>query len=272
MLTFYNLFISSSILPSGLGILWRNYSLEKARNQVYTDLEHNDRFAKKRTFLESKIKELSKKLEISEPELIVKKDCGTVATATTGIFPIKAVVFIDPDFVSTRKKDKLEFLIAHELSHIKGNDVLWRCAVRAIAGIVMTLAMTTLFPRSATHSLPPNPIFATSYAAVIGVIVSRFFVKFWTRWREECTDRLAYSICSKEGKEAAHKEWRDVRLEQKLLREKKTFRIFSFSSWKINLLLTKDGERRFHTDHPSLQTREDYLKTLWFDDVRNGRV
>ena len=254
MATFLNLFTGSYALLTAIpGVSsWRLYLQKDAK----------DLSAQKRDELESKIKELAGKLSINKPvELIEIKGCLTLAQAQGGVLlPGKIGIAIDPEVVNETSSDELEFILAHELSHIKANDIMWMGITSGIAGLIATLAMSVLFPSSAAYF--PKIILCTlmvsSPASVVGVLVSLIAFTILSRWREECADKLALSVCSDAAKKAASSPFEKIRLDN--IDQRNHPSGSTFSRLLIKLLITKDGNNRSDILHPSLTYRISYLR------------
>lgn len=238
-----------SIIPNCLS--WRLH-LQNDDRQLSSDKRHQ---------IESKIQELAQKLGINKPvELIEKKGLSTVAQAQgTSLFSGRAGIAIDPEIAAILPEGQLEFLIAHELSHIKSNDVI-RFGTASIPGVITTFAMSLLFPSSTT--LFPLTIITctgiTSPAAAVGLAASGIAFSVLSKWREEHADKLGLSVCSENAKETAFRFFATIHTAQILQRDQGEGSYLS-KLWD-KLLITEDGEARFDVLHPSLQSRIEYLR------------
>ncbi len=118
MTTFLNLCSGGGILLSTIpGIFSLRFRIQKDDKLLSTI---------KRNHIELKIQELTQKLGLGKPiELIEKKGLTTGAQAQgVAFFSGRAGIAINPDLVDEISEEELEFLIAHELSHIKANDYI----------------------------------------------------------------------------------------------------------------------------------------------------
>lgn len=205
----------------------------------------------KRRSIESKIQELAKELGISKTiELIEKRNLATGAQAQgIGSFSSRIGIVIDPDLANALPEAELEFVLAHELSHIKANDNLWIGVFPSIAGVITTLAMSTLFPSLAADF----SISIVSLSAVPGIAVSTIALFSLSKWREECADKLGFSACSCNAKKAAPAFFDRIRVGQARLRDNDVLKRFLF---------TEDGESRLDVLHPPLASRVQYLRDL----------
>jgi Zn-dependent protease with chaperone function len=256
MATFLNLFSSSAGL---LGIIpgvfsWR-FRFQKDDKLLSVA---------KRTHLESKIHELAQKLGINKPlELIEKKGLmGGGQAQGVAFFSCRAGIAINPDDVNEISEEELEFLIAHELSHIKANDLIWMGAVYGIVSVTSTLAMSILVPSSAAYFSPM--VMATftisSPAAAVGLSVSFIAFVFFSKWREECADKLGFSICSGAAQKAAPQYFDAIRKSQIEHRNDNEGSYLS-KLWR-RCLITEEGEFRLDVFHPSLKNRIKYLQPI----------
>lgn len=231
-----------------------------------------------RNWMDKKVQELAGKLNISKPiELIEVPGLFATDAQAQGIAILKGRAGIAID--SPPKKDiseeeveeeidveqtynnlaETEFILAHELAHIKGNDVLWMGIAPAIIGAITTLAVSILFPQSAIYFSPlvMSVVMISSPAAAIGLTVSILALIFFSRWLEERADKLGFSVCSPQAQEAASKVFEDLRLANIAHRNNEKGSFIS-KLWN-KVLITKDGDTRWDVMHPSLKTRVNYL-------------
>lgn len=217
----------------------------------------------KRKHIESKIQELASKLGINKPIELIEKNglVGGAQAQGISLFSGRAGMVIDPDLVNDMPEEQLEFVIAHELSHIKANDYLiWLGGAPSIVGVITTLAMSRLFPSSATH-FPPivmATFMVSSPAALVGLSASINAFVIFSRWREECADKLGFSVCSGAAQKAAPQFFEKIRTFQIEHRNDKEGSCLS-RVWR-KFLITESGETRFEVLHPSLKNRIKYLQ------------
>jgi Zn-dependent protease with chaperone function len=254
MTTFLNLFSAGSTLFSAIpgSFSWR-LRFQKDDKLLSTD---------KRNQIESKIQELAQKLGISKPiELIEKKGLMTGAQAQgIAFFSGRAGIAIDPDIAHVIPEAELEFVIAHELSHIKANDAMWMGVASSIVGLITTLAMSILFPSSVAFSSTVATLILTSPAALVGLLVSVIALVVFSKWREECADKLGFSVCSDAAQKAAPQFFDSMRASQIEYRNNEEGSCLS-RMWR-RFLITEDGECRLDILHPSLKTRIKYLQSI----------
>lgn len=254
MTTFLNLFRGGTMLFSAIpgSFSWR-LRFQKDDKLLSTE---------KRNQIESKAQELAQKLGISKHiELIEKKGLMTGAQAQgIAFFSGRAGIAIDPYMADEMSEAELEFLIAHELSHIKANDIVWMGAIPGIVGVITTLAMTILFPSTVVFSSTVATPILTSPAALVGLSVSLVAFAFFSRWREECADKLGFSVCSKAAQKAAPQFFEKIRTVQIEYRNNEEGSCFS-KLWR-KFLITEAGDFRFDVLHPSLKTRIKYLQQI----------
>lgn len=208
-----------------------------------------------------KIQELALKLEISKPvELIERKGILGMAQAQgVDMLSGRIGIAIDPDGIDEISEAELEFLIAHELSHIKTNDAFWMFVVPAIVGVVGTLAISILFPSLAV--LFSSTILAWtlfSPVAVIGSIIPLVVFPFFSKWREECADKLGFSVCSEEAQKAASTFFENIRISHLEMRNEPVDS--SCLKFLIQTEINEDGESCWDILHPSLAARSSYLQ------------
>lgn len=219
-----------------------------------------------RAYVESKTKELATKLGISKPvELIEVKGLVMSAQALgVEILPGRIGIAIDPEIVNSIPKEQLEFLIAHELSHIKANDQMW-IGVIGVISVITTLAVSILFPSFTTHFSTPVILVSTllcpvsSPAVLIAKIVAYTSLFIFSKWQEECADKLGHSVCSHHAKRAAPKFFENIRKSQLAVRNDEEGSCLS-KLWN-RFSITAEGNSRLDVFHPSTTDRIDYLKT-----------
>lgn len=218
-----------------------------------------------RKSIEEQIDSLSQKLEIDKKiELIERRSFMFGAQAHGSmLFPGTRVgILIDSDLADEIDPHQREFLLAHELSHIKRNDVFWLSAFSGFVGMVVTWASTFVAP--SLERYPSDHVFFKclkyglfiwSPSAFLGQLSSLVTFIFYSRYVEEKADRLALSICSDEGKKGAIEFFDEIRSHHKKVRnEGDSF----FERCKLQILLTEDGDFRFDVVHPSLKKRIAY--------------
>ncbi|MBA3239525.1 MAG: M48 family metalloprotease [Parachlamydiaceae bacterium] len=255
-------------MPIGLNVLSGASFLLGAINaflpwRLYLQEDAKQLSEEKRNQLEIKIQELANKLGISKPvELIeIKGMVGQAQALGIDMLPGRIGIAIDPDMVESIPEAELEFLISHELSHIKTNDIFWMMVVPAIIGGISTLAICILFPSLATLFSPliMGIFMVASPAAVIGLAVSVAALIFFSRWREECADKLGFSVCSDEAQKAAATFFENLRttmIELKNNQEDDS----CFDQFLKNYFLTEDGDDLLDLSHPTLTARIKYLQ------------
>jgi Zn-dependent protease with chaperone function len=231
---------------------WRFYLHEDAK---FLDQE-------KRQRLELKIQELAAKLEIGKTvELIEVKGLAVCAQAQgNALLPGRCGIAIDPLPFTALPEEMLEFLMAHELSHIKANDVVMMGAFACIAGMIAVLAMGILFPSSAVYfSSPIWMALVCSPAALVSTAVAGVTLILFSRWAEEQADKLGFSICSDAARGDAYKFFDCIRLAQ--IKHRNEDGLSFFHSLFRKILITEDGNFRLDVLHPPLTKRIHYLKS-----------
>jgi|GEM_PF-5511209 len=262
MITYSSLLFSLSkpvFCGIGVSIPWKLHLQQDARI-----LNEN-----KRADLERKIQELANKLKIGKPiELLEIKDFNWgVQAQGTALLPGRVGIVINPSQLLVTNEDlvtsdaEMEFLIAHELSHIKTNDFLWMVAIPVLCGEITNLAMSILYPSSARCFSNPAAylLFGSPSVLTCRIAVQAIFF-FFARWREKCADRLGFSICSDTAKGAAFNLFERTR--EKNIETRNAQESSVILKYFKRLLFTQDGECRFDLYHPSLQTRIRYLRQV----------
>lgn len=210
---------------------------------------------RKRHALEKKVHEVADKLGVKKGIEIIEVDCAHSLANARGntLFPGKAGIVIDAQAFEDLSREAQEFFVAHEISHIKHNDPLTMHILPGLSGAASTLAMMELFPSTALFSAV-----WCSPASLIGFAVGSATFIFFSRWREECADRTAFSVCSAEAKTAAIAFFEKMQVTNRQDRDDPNIS-FASSLWR-KFLINGEGEARWDVLHPPLKARIDYLK------------
>lgn len=136
------------------------------------------------------------------------------------------------------------FIIAHELSHIKNNDLLTLPTAAIAAHLISSISLTLLLPKS--------PI--SKYANLIGsqMIATIAFIAT-SRYRESKADQLGLTVCNKKEKTEALNLFKKVlknNLKERNHKDNNILERLIFS-----LVYSETGENRLDVLHPSLASR-----------------
>jgi Zn-dependent protease with chaperone function len=210
-----------------------------------------------RQVLEKKIQDIAGKLGITKKIELreVEGFFSGAQAAGNNLLPGRAGIILDPALAECSSAE-LEFILAHELAHIKSNDLLTIFLFGAVVGIITTIALIILFPPLSIYS----PFLGCAPAATIGFLVGTVALIFFSQWRERCADELAFSICSKEGREGGIKfieRMRDMNLAYRNENSDSSFTRL----WR-KIYVTQGGDVRWDIFHPSLNNRIEHLKML----------
>jgi Zn-dependent protease with chaperone function len=93
----------------------------------------------------------------------------------------------------------------------------------------------------------------------VGLSVSFVALVALSRWREECADKLAITVCSDAARKSAPEFYATLKEVQAESRDDEKDSYFLKMYKKI--LITENGENRFDILHPSLSTRIGYLSS-----------
>jgi len=241
------------------GLLKRKDRMAIYLNPYFTTSVEGRLPIEKRGWIVSKINELAEKLSINRPvELIEVKGLAEIATAHgNAILPSRIGISINPEIAAKIPEDMLEFILAHELSHIAANDDVSTKA-GATAGLVLSIVTFAMHVRFSWSSQPvKRPSTASSSVLTASLVVAAIALVLFSKWREVCADKRALSICSSAAKIAAPKLFEKIRSQNLECRNDKNVSVLS-SLWR-KLLTTKDGNDRLDVFHPSLTYRIRYL-------------
>lgn len=253
------MFFSSSSMVTCLNLCFSGSTFLVSISAIFPWRLHFQKDAKllspeKRSYLESKIRELSEKLAISRRvELLEIKGLLFTDAQALGFAasPGRLGIAINPESFDCMPEEMQEVIIAHELSHIRSNDFAWVGICSSILGVITALALHILFPSLSIYS-PDSP------AAIIGFAVSTVALIFFSRWREECADKRGLSICSAPARVAAPYifEW----LKEETLHYRNDPKSSSLSKLWRKFCISEEGEDRLDILHPSLKTRIRYIR------------
>ncbi|WP_284452882.1 M48 family metallopeptidase [Parachlamydia acanthamoebae] len=212
----------------------------------------------KRQSLEAKVQALADKLKITKNlEIVEIRGLGNIAQAMGNtIFPGKAGIAIDPEAFAYMSEYTQEFILAHEISHIKHNDTLTLFLAQGFVGIITTLALAKLFPATAKISL--KSFF--SPASSLGMITGIAGLALFSHWREKQADKTAFSICSDQARYAAIKFFKEM--QEGNLYDRNCDDDSQLTSLFVKILISPEGDNRLDFFHPSLQSRIDCLNDL----------
>lgn len=130
---------------------------------------------------------------------------------------------------------------------------MWKGVVSGLVGVIAYLAIAILFPASAAFSA----VIATS---VVSLSVSLVVFVIFSRWAEERADKIGFSICSNEAKQAGIDLFCLIRIS---IIDHRNSEEGSFLSkmWR-KCAYSQNGEYRLGILHPFLENRIKYLQAL----------
>jgi Zn-dependent protease with chaperone function len=141
---------------------------------------------------------LKERLNINENITIVERKNyeGDAAVNVESFFSGKSLLYISSDFMKRSKGEK-EFILAHELSHIKHGDVrrtrFYSVTSTAVVSVCAAVALSLLFPTTLV-------IGAVTLAALITRNVA---CSFFEQRVELRADKEGFSVCSELGRRGA---------------------------------------------------------------------
>ena len=149
--------------------------------------------------------------------------------------------------------------MAHELCHIKSNDVLKLFIVRVIFSVISMLILNRLSPRLKEVPLPryaiiPASLFAPiSISAFVGSLIGSIAIIPVARRQERAADLKGFKYCSEEEKSGVIEYFQGLQNKNIAMREHPRF------AWVFKILKSSQGDERFDLAHPSLSDRIKYL-------------
>ncbi len=190
----------------------------------------------------------SKSIEMGiDKKLFVKMghtDCLLEAHGNN-LLPGLAGIVIDP---FQEGNPAINFFIAHEIAHIKNNDLISIGALPTVASIafaimIYVLDIPTLFPSPIAAGLGLTTIAITHYAT---------FFKFF-QYRELQADKTALKHCNRQEKEAALAMFKEMKKTAVELRNKNELSLPE-KLWR-KLTYTEAGDLRSDLTHPCIDLR-----------------
>jgi Zn-dependent protease with chaperone function len=105
------------------------------------------------------------------------------------------------------------------------------------------------------------PALSGSPASILAYLVGGATCLIFSRWREECADKLAFSVCSDEGKKGSYKLFEKIQKKQKAYRNESGLD-YTSSLWR-KIKVDHEGNSRLDLLHPPLSYRVRYLKEAY---------
>lgn len=205
--------------------------------------------------LEEKIKHLTDKMGIKKEIVLMELDGSLTSAEAMGccLLPGKAGIGIYPGFIEISEGEQ-EFILAHELSHIKNNDMLSSPIFSGFVHVISTVAIGILFPSTIVpFSSWLGYMGSYSPAVASGCFISIVAMIVFNRWREERADIAGFAACSDQGKKGA------LSVFQKKCGKNLTLRNDLFAPWYMillkSLLISPKGDDRLDLLHPLLSSR-----------------
>jgi Zn-dependent protease with chaperone function len=208
--------------------------------------EEGDLNEEERARIELKIKELSEKLGITQ-RVQIYEISGTShgsAKAFGSLLSQKIGIVFERGFLQELTEEAQEFVLAHELSHIKSNDHLSFGVVEIVSQIASTFFL--------------KMIFSASKAETIGFFISGWALSLFSQWREKCADANALLISSS-GLKGARDFFEHIKLLNLTFKLEKSQSPLSFLK---DRMIDRDGENLFDHFHPKMSKRMELLTKL----------
>lgn len=209
-------------------------------------LKQKDLSPDKKEYLQQLVTSLSNKLNVTKKLDIVltSSEFGGEAQAMGNtLLPGRAGIAITPSFLQLTKYQQ-EFILAHEISHIKHQDLLTLGLVPGLATIITRIALPRLFPKATAVSSNIHEI-----CFLMGCIAYVIF----SQWREKCADQAGFAVCSNQAKMAAIKLFKDAQEHHQKLREDTSCSLIKRMFFKMTI--SAKGNNRLDVLHPSFTSR-----------------
>ncbi len=226
--------------------------------------------AEKRALFEGKIKEIALRMKITKPIELVEVPLSPVPFSSFGsnIIPLKMGIFISPKAIETLELTdaECEFLLSHEIAHLKSNDEIKLTALRVTASVITTIALASFFPASLISadfphyvSIPVSLLFGPlSLASMGGFFAGTLFSLSFIKRIEKNADLKGFEHSSIAAKEAAPTFFEKLMRHQISNREKTSHS--PLQKRLLSWIITKEGNTKLDFVHPPLTVRYTYMK------------
>lgn len=208
----------------------------------------------KKNEIQSKIAQLSSLLKINKTVELFEKQSFFLIAQAQGINLLcgRAAVAINPNKCNDMPDNQIEFILAHELSHIKANDALWLSTILTIT----VLASDILSPFNfLTYGVPL--LLCSIATTILSITVFIVTAAFFSKWIEKRADLSAISICSDKAKAESVSFFQQIKKNHILYRNEQNINHI-LKAWR-RLVITEEGDYRLDIFHPSINTRIAYL-------------
>ncbi len=146
---------------------------------------------------------------------------------------------------------ELPFFMAHELSHIKHNDIFRMPVIAYLASLISRVALTLFLGKSVTTF----GLFTMSLTSItIGFVA---YTKF-SQYCETQADKKALTVCSNEEKSSALNFFENLRKPQ--LKFRNAEGLTRIQQFYRKCLISETGEKRTDILHPSLSGRIEMIE------------
>lgn len=220
--------------------------------------------SERKVWLDSNVEEIKKKMGVQKKiEIIRVQEFSGCAQAMGGnFFGVRAGIIIDPavfdadyffkipeDYMGLTD-DQQRFILAHEISHIKNNDVLKISFAAAIASVISAIALSLLF---APISVP-----VLTVITIASLIIGMATFLFVSQKCELKADREAFNII--ENKQEIIDNFQLILQDQIEYRNSDEGNLIAKLYRKI--IISPSGENRLDIAHPSIKRRIKNLEGL----------
>ena len=209
----------------------------------------------RRAWIEQTVQRLAREAQISRPvQVFESKECyAAIARGGSGIWGGAPRIIVQPEFVQKLSDETLEFVLAHEVSHLKNNDIVKISWLGTLVGAI-SAAVLAIFNPGFIPSILSNPSrFNIGLCYFTAGSVSQLISKvFYIRQTESRADSEGFAFCSESGKRGAIPFFEHMRRENIKQRE----------GWFTRMTVTPDGENLIDIGHPLISRRIQDLVAL----------
>ena len=244
--------VSQFIIGSLLAIVFNAYKSSK-KYKINCDMNW-----KKYLFIQETITHLQCIMAIQQDiQVVITQNKFIPIQAHVDFITRKSFIIIDETFLEIINEKSLEFLLAHELIHIKEDDVLRLTSCYVLVSTLFTIPIGYCFPNTLEmfSGLGMLITATTCWASFLSCIPALICLCQYSKMREKNADVTGFKNCGDSGKLGAIEFFKFLQEQNIPTDDDNLSKRWLFSS---------SGECYFDIFHPSLQARIDYLLDLLF--------
>lgn len=244
--------VSQLVIGSLLAIAFNAYKSSK-KYKINFNMDW-----RKYEFVHETILQLKCKMGIQQDiQVVITQNKFIPIQAHVDFMTRKSFIIIDEFFLEIVDEKSLEFLLAHELIHIKEDDVLRLISCYVLVSTLFTIPIGYCFPNTLEmfSGLGMLLTATTCWASFLSCFPAFICLCQYSKIREKNADVTGFKNCGDSGKLGAIVFFKFMKDRSIPTDEDSLFQRWAFSS---------SGDFYLDVFHPSLQARIDYLLDLLF--------